>query len=262
MSKDIYNKKFKRKVDKSQIPTCNILGVEIAAINMKWLLKYLRKNIKNLSGDYICVSNVHTTVTAFEEPEYRKVQNGGIMAIPDGGPLSTVGQKRGCHDMKRTTGPSLMGKIFEISAKYGYRHYFYGSTDETLEKLRQQLNEKYPGLEIVGMYSPPFRPMTAIEDKAIVEEINKTNPDFVWIGLGAPKQEKWMAEHQGKVKGLMLGVGAGFDYFAGNIERAPEWMQKSNMEWAYRLMQDPKRLFKRYLHTNTKFIWNAMIKGK
>lgn len=262
MSKGIYNKKFKRKVDKSQIPTCNILGVKIAAINMKWLLKYLNKNIKNLSGDYICVSNVHTTVTAFEEPEYRKIQNGGIMAIPDGGPLSTVGQKRGCHDMKRTTGPSLMGEIFEISAKYGYRHYFYGSTDETLEKLRQQLTEKYPGLQIAGMYSPPFRPMTEIEDKAIVEEINKTNPDFVWVGLGAPKQEKWMAEHQGKVKGLMLGVGAGFDYFAGNIERAPEWMQKYNLEWAYRLIQDPKRLFKRYLYTNTKFIWNAMIRGK
>ena len=110
--------------------------------------------------------------------------------------------------------------------------------------------------------SPHLFLITEEEDKNIIENINKTKPDFVWIGLGAPKQEKWMAEHQGKIDGLMLGVGAGFDYYAENIKRAPMWMQKSNLEWLYRLMQDPKRLFKRYFHTNTKFIWNAMIRGK
>lgn len=253
---------FIHKADKSRIPTCNILGVNIAAIDMQWLVDYLDSNIRLLSGDYICVSNVHTTVTAYEDPEYLKVQNGGIMAIPDGGPLSSVGQKRGFKNMKRTTGPSLMGEIFKISAEKGYRHYFYGSTDETLEKLYAALIDAYPGIQIAGMYSPPFRPMTEDEDKAIVERINETKPDFVWVGLGAPKQEKWMAAHQGRVKGLMVGVGAGFDYYAGNIERAPEWMQKRNLEWVYRLIQDPKRLFGRYWHTNTKFIWNAMIRGK
>ena len=251
-----------RTVDKSAIPTCNIMGVEIAAIDMLWLLSFLKENIGKLSGDYICVSNVHTTVMAYEDEEYCKVQNGGIMAIPDGGPLSSVGQKRGFKNMKRTTGPSLMGEIFKISAEKGYRHYFYGSTDETLEKLFSVLTESYPGIQIVGMYSPPFRPMTEDEDKAIVDRINETKPDFVWVGLGAPKQEKWMAAHQGRVNGLMIGVGAGFDYHAGNIERAPEWMQKSNLEWVYRLLQDPKRLLGRYWHTNTKFIWNAMIRGK
>ena len=255
-------KSFIHKVDKSRIPTCNILGVNIAAIDMKWLVDYLDSNIGLLSGDYICVSNVHTTVTAYEDPEYMKVQNGGIMAIPDGGPLSSVGQRRGFENMKRTTGPSLMGEIFKISAEKGYRHYFYGSTDETLEKLYSALIDGYPGIQIAGMYSPPFRPMTEDEDKAIVERINETKPDFVWVGLGAPKQEKWMAAHQGRVNGLMVGVGAGFDYYAGNIERAPEWMQKRNLEWVYRLIQDPKRLFGRYWHTNTKFIWNAMIRGK
>lgn len=250
------------KVDKSKIPTCNILGVDIAAIDMEWLLDYLINNIHDLSGDYICVSNVHTTVTAYEDDEYRKVQNGGIMAIPDGGPLSSVGQKRGFKNMKRTTGPSLMGEIFKISAAKRYRHYFYGSTDETLEKLYAVLTETYPGIQIAGMYSHPFRPMTEEEDKEIVERINETKPDFVWVGLGAPKQEKWMAAHQGRVNGLMIGVGAGFDYYAGNIERAPEWMQKSNLEWVYRLLQDPRRLFGRYWHTNTKFIWNAVVKGK
>lgn len=262
MSTTVYNKSYKRTVDKSAIPICNIMGVDIAAIDMEWLVDYLNRNVKNISGDYICVSNVHTTVTAYEDQEYCKVQNGGIMAIPDGGPLSSVGQKRGFKNMKRTTGPSLMGEIFKISAAEGYRHYFYGSTDETLEKLYSVLTESYPGIQIAGMYSPPFRPMTEDEDKAIVDRINETKPDFVWVGLGAPKQEKWMAAHQGRVEGLMIGVGAGFDYHAGNIERAPEWMQKSNLEWVYRLLQDPKRLFGRYWHTNTKFIWNAMFKGK
>lgn len=262
MNAATYNENFKRVVQKADIPTCNIMGVDIAAIDMEWLLNYLNDNIKSLAGDYICVSNVHTTVTAYEDKEYCKVQNGGVMAIPDGGPLSSVGQKRGFSGMRRTTGPSLMGEIFKISVPKGYRHYFYGSTAETLEKLYKVLTETYPGIQIAGMYSPPFRPMTEDEDKSIVEQINETNPDFVWVGLGAPKQEKWMAVHQGRINGLMIGVGAGFDYHVGNIERAPEWMQKSNLEWLYRLLQDPKRLFSRYWHTNTKFIWNAIIRGK
>lgn len=247
---------------KKSISTCNILGVNIAAIDMDWLVSFLVINIKELKANYICVSNVHTTVTAFEDQEYCKIQNGGIMAIPDGGPLSAVGQKRGFKNMKRTTGPSLMGEVFKISAERGYRHYFYGSTRDTLDKLQTALIESYPGIQIVGMYSPPFRPLTEAEDKKVIEQINESKPDFVWVGLGAPKQERWMAAHQGKVNGLMIGVGAGFDYYAGNIERAPEWMQKSNLEWFFRLLQDPKRLFSRYLHTNTKFIWNAMIRGK
>ena len=263
MSKDNSQKvTYKRIVNKELIPTCNILGVNIAAINMEWLLAYLAQNLSDIKGDYICVSNVHTTVTSYEDASYCAIQNGGLMAIPDGGPLSTVGQKRGFKDMARTTGPSLMGEIFKISAEKGYRHYFYGSTEETLELLYQKLTDHYPGIQIAGMYSPPFRPMTEEEDQEIVERINETKPDFVWIGLGAPKQEKWMAAHHGQIGGLMVGVGAGFDYYAENIKRAPEWMQKSNLEWLYRLMQDPKRLFKRYLVTNTKFIWNAMIKGK
>ncbi|MCH5342456.1 MAG: WecB/TagA/CpsF family glycosyltransferase [Acetatifactor sp.] len=260
--KGIVNNSYVHKVDKSQIPTCNILGVDIAAINMEWLLEFTLQNIENLSGDYMCVSNVHTTVSAYEDAAYKAVQNGGIMAIPDGGPLSSVGQRRGNKGMRRTTGPSYMEEILKISVEKGYRHFFYGSTEETLKKLYQALAREYPKIQIAGMYSPPFRTMTEDEDAAIVGRINEATPDFIWVGLGAPKQEKWMAVHQGRVKGFMVGVGAGFDYLAGNLKRAPEWMQKSNMEWFYRLLQDPKRLFGRYLHTNTKFIWHAMIRGK
>jgi N-acetylglucosaminyldiphosphoundecaprenol N-acetyl-beta-D-mannosaminyltransferase len=259
---NVYNSEFIRVVDKAEIPVCNIMGVNIAAIDMKWLSDFTCKNIENLSGDYCCVSNVHTTVTAFEDENYCRVQNGGILAIPDGGPLSTVAHRRGCNSMQRTTGPNYMEEIFKVSKIYGYRHFFYGSTEETLEKLRQMITANYSGIKIVGMYSPPFRSMTEDEDEEIVRKINETNPDFVWVGLGAPKQEKWMAEHQGKINGFMIGVGAGFDYFAGNIERAPEWMQKRNLEWLFRLFQDPKRLFRRYWHTNRKFIWHAFIKGE
>lgn len=249
-------------IDKKEIPVCNIMGVNLAAINMEWLIDYTKKNIKKLSGNYLCVSNVHTTVMSFDNKAYCAVQNGGIMAIPDGGPLSSVGRKRGFTQMERTTGPDYLKEILRISEKEGYRHFFYGSTEETLEKLRKHLAQEYPNLQVAGMYSPPFRALSKEEDQQIVEMINESHADFVWVGLGAPKQEYWMADHQGKIRGFMVGVGAAFDYLAGNISRAPMWMQKANLEWLYRLMQEPKRLFKRYFYTNTKFIWNAVILGK
>ena len=256
------NETFVSRVDKALIPTCNIMGVNLAAINMPWLIDFTKKYIKELSGDYLCVSNVHTTVMSYDDKAYCAVQNGGIMAIPDGGPLSSVGRKRGFSEMERTTGPDYLKEVLKISAEEGYRHYFYGSTEETLEKLRKVLEEEYPGVQVAGMYSPPFRALSKEEDEEIIRMINDSKADFVWIGLGAPKQERWMAEHQGKVEGFMVGVGAAFDYLAGNISRAPMRMQKANLEWLYRLLQEPKRLFKRYFYTNTKFIWNAMIRGK
>lgn len=246
-------------IDKTIIPTCDIMGVRIAAIDMPWLMEYLQAHIKELAGNYICVSNVHTTVTSYDDNSYREIQNGGVMAIPDGGPLSAVGRRRGYDGMSRTTGPDLMGEVFSISAECDFRHFFYGSTEETLDKLREKLIEKYPGIQISGMYSPPFRVLSEEEDDAVVQMINDTHADFVWVGLGAPKQERWMANHKGKIKGLMVGVGAGFDYYADNIKRAPQWMQKCSLEWLYRLMQDPKRLFKRYFYTNMKFIWKTVI---
>ena len=253
--------KFQHAVDRSAIPTVTILGVEIADINMPWLLRFTDENIKLLGGDYICVANVHTTVRSSEDEAYRAIQNGSILTIPDGGPLSTVGRKRGATQIARTTGPDYMGEIFKISAEKGYRHYFYGSTPETLEKLVINIQKDYPGITVVGSCSPPFRELSADEDSKITEGICDAAPDFIWVGLGAPKQERWMAAHQGRVNGLMVGVGAGFDYFAGNISRAPAFMQNHNLEWLYRLIQEPRRLFKRYLVTNSKFIWKTMIRG-
>lgn len=259
--------KYQPRIDKGDIPICTILGVNIAAIDMDWLLKYLKKNVRSkdgnrLAGDYICVANVHTTVTAYDNHDYRSIQNGGLMAIPDGGPLSSIGKKRGYSSINRITGPSFMEEVFKISSQYGFRHFFYGSTPETIQRLNKVLENNYPQLQIAGLYSPAFKPLTEEEDRQIIMSMNDTHPDFIWVGLGAPKQERWMAAHQGIVNGLMIGVGAGFDYYAGNISRAPEWMQKNNLEWVYRLIQDPKRLFARYLITNTKFIWHAVLGRK
>lgn len=244
--------------------TSNILGVNIAVTNMEKTIDDIKYNLDNWRGKYICVSNVHTTVMAHENKDYLRVQNGAVLALPDGSPLSSYSRKTGQENAKRVTGPDLMKemllrsknavKVDENSSR-NFRHFFYGSTQETLDKLKVVLSEKYKDAEIVGMISPPFRELTPEEDMDYIELINKAKPDFVWVGLGAPKQEIWMAAHENKINAIMIGVGAAFDYESGNIKRAPKWMQKMSLEWLYRLMQDPKRLFKRYLVTNVKYIW-------
>ena len=239
----------------------SILGTNINVINMEKTVRYIEEHLEELKGRYICVSNVHTTVTAYRDPAYRAVQNGAAMNIPDGKPLSIVQCMGGEKDAGRVPGPDLMPELFALSEKKGYRHYFYGSTQETLDALKEKLSEKYPKMDIVGMYSPPFRPMTEEEDREAVERINAVKPDFIWVGLGAPKQEKWMADHERRVCGVMLGVGAGFDFHAGTVKRAPKWMQEVCMEWLYRIGQDPKRLLIRYLDTNFSFVFDLMKEG-
>ena len=213
---------------------------------------YIEEHIDELRGKYICVSNVHTTVTGYEEEEYRNIQNTAALALPDGKPLSLYSKKHGFPEAERVTGPDLMGELF--ARDNGLRHYFYGGKEETIQVLSEKLPREYPSLQIAGMVSPPFRPLTEEEDERELQKMNDAKADIIWIGLGAPKQERYMYEHRGKVNGVMIGVGAGFDYYAGTIKRAPMWMQKLSLEWLYRLMQDPKRLFRRYLATNFKFL--------
>lgn len=236
----------------STIKTCRILGVNIAVTNMAQTVQYIENNLEKLRGKYICVSNVHTTVMAHDNSAYRNVQNSAAIALPDGKPLSVVSRKRGYTEAERVTGPDLMGELF--ARENGLKHFFYGDKEETLQILQQKLKEKYPDIQIAGMISPPFRSLSQEEEKAYIQQINDSGADIVWIGLGAPKQENWMYEHQGMFQGVMIGVGAGFSYHAGLIKRAPEWMQKMSLEWLYRLMQDPVRLFKRYFTTNLKFL--------
>lgn len=238
----------------AELQYCEILGTNINVTNMEDTLDRIASGLDGLRGKYICVSNVHTTVMAYEDRQYREIQNSAAMALPDGAPLSGYSRRAGFRDAGRVTGPDLMVELFRISRKKGYRHFFYGSTQETLDAMKTVLQEKYPGMVIAGMYAPPFRTLSVEEDEKIVGLINAASPDFVWVGLGAPKQEEWMYAHRGKLDAVSIGVGAGFDYLAGNIKRAPKLMQVLCLEWLYRLLQDPKRLFKRYATTNVKFI--------
>lgn len=233
--------------------TCRILGVDIAVTNMQETVNTIENEIDELRGKYICVSNVHTTVMAHDDAKYREVQNGAAFALPDGKPLSLYSRKHGFAEAERVTGPDLMGELF--SRDNGLRHYFYGGTPETIGILKKKLTEQYPGIQIAGMVSPPFHALSEAEDAEAVRQMNDARADIIWVGLGAPKQERYMYQHQGKTNAVMIGVGAGFDYYAGTIRRAPMWMQKMSLEWLYRLMQDPKRLFKRYFVTNFKFLW-------
>lgn len=236
---------------------CPILKTNINVINMTETVDFINEHMDELRGDYICISNVHTTVMAYHDDKYRKVQNEAAMALPDGKPLSIVSKMRGFHGAERVPGPDLMPELFRLSEKKGYSHYFYGSTQDTLDKLQEAILKEYPKLNIAGMYSPPFRNLTGEEEQEIINTINETHADFIWVGLGAPKQEFWMAKHKGKVCGLMLGVGAGFDFHAGTVKRAPRWMQECCLEWLHRLLQDPMRLLPRYISTNFSFLWNV-----
>lgn len=237
-----------------ELQHCEILKTNINVTNMSDTIKYIGGHLDDLRGKYICVSNVHTTVMSYENEEYRKIQNGAAMALPDGAPLSSYSRRKGYKQAQRVTGPDLMLELFAISKEKGYRHYFYGATEETLQSMKGVLERDYPGIQIAGMYAPPFRTLTPQEDAQIVAKINESRPDFIWIGLGAPKQEEWMYQHMGQLQGVLIGVGAGFDYLAGYIKRAPRWMQRMSLEWLYRLLQDPKRLWRRYFTSNVKFI--------
>ena len=233
---------------------CRVLGVEYTTTVLSDAAAYLISHAKELSGKYVCFSNVHTTVMAADDKEYCSILNGSAATFPDGKPVADKIRAQGYFEAERIAGPDLMSELFRQSEGTEMKHFFYGSTEKTLDSLKKQLSEKHPYMKIAGMYSPPFRELTPEEDSRIVDLINNSGADFVWIGLGAPKQEKWMAAHRDRIKGVMLGVGAGFDFHAGTVKRAPLILQKLGFEWLYRLIQNPKRLLKRYLVTNTKFI--------
>lgn len=244
-------------MNRQKLKYCSILGTNINVTNMQDTLIYIDKNLEELKGKYICVSNVHTTVMAFRDEKYRKIQNEAVMALPDGKPLSMVSKRRGFKYAERVPGPDLMPEILQISMEKGYKHYFYGSSEETLLKLGEELRIQFPELQVVGMYSPPYRELTPEEDMEVIRNINESGADFVWVALGAPKQEIWMYHHRDKIHGLMIGVGAAFDFMAGTVERAPVWMQDLCMEWLFRISQDPSRLLKRYLDTNFTFLYQV-----
>lgn len=204
---------------------------------------------------YVCICNVHSVVTTTRDIAFRNVINNADMSTPDGAPIAWALRCFGFTKQERVNGPDLMWKYLAQAEQIGQKVYFYGSTDHTLELLRVAINATFPRLQISGMRSPPFRDLSPEEDESEVRAINQSGTNVVFVGLGCPKQEKWMAAHRGRVNAVMIGVGAAFDYHSGSVKRAPLWCQRAGLEWLYRLWSDPQRLLKRYLVCNTLFIF-------
>ena len=237
-----------------------VIGVPISAVNMEIVIDNIFEDLDATKGQYICASNVHTTVTAHDDPDYYQVQAESFMSVPDGKPLSLMGRKE-YPEMNRVTGTDLMKRIFEESKERDLRHFFYGNRQDKLDALKAAIQRDYPWVNIVGMEPSVFRDMTEQEEEELKERINATNPDFVWVALGAPRQESFCFRMRGKINGLMIGVGGAFNVLSGFIPEAPKWMQNISLEWCYRFIKEPRRLFKRYMVTIPKFIW-YWITGK
>ena len=236
-----------------------ILGVNISAINLQSAGQILGQYIRSGQPHYVCVAPVSTVVSCQENEAYKNVVNGAAMVTPDGMPVVWLAKLLGQAEVSRTYGPDLMLKICEEGEGKGYRHYFFGADDATLHKLENTLRGKFSKINIVGSYAPPFRPLTEEENNDILKKIREVNPDLVWVGLGSPKQDFWMKENFQRLNvPVLLGVGAAFDFISGVKPQAPRLLQKSGLEWLFRLCCEPKRLWRRYFFGNTKFIFLIM----
>jgi N-acetylglucosaminyldiphosphoundecaprenol N-acetyl-beta-D-mannosaminyltransferase len=240
----------------------NILGVGISAIDMDEALAQIAGWIDRREANYVSVCTVHTVMECQASPTMRRAVNGAGLATPDGMPLVWLGRSKSGRDVQRVYGPDLMLKLCELSAQRGYTHYLYGGAEGIPELLADRLTTRIPGLRIVGGYSPPYRALTAEEDAADVERINASGADVVWVGLGTPKQDLWMASHRDRLSApVLIGIGAAFDFHTGRKPQAPRWMQRSGLEWLFRLLTEPRRLWKRYLINNPLFIALVLLQA-
>lgn len=237
--------------------TGNVIGSPIDILDWNTAISRIETWADNNESRVVCICNAHSVVTARQDPKFAQVIADADMATPDGAPVAWLLGKLGTKKQERINGPDLMLRYCAHAARTGQPIYLYGASDTTLTVLVQRLTTQFPGLVIAGAYSPPFRPLTPEEDVEVVEAINRSGAGLVWVSLGCPKQEKWMAEHKGRIHAVMIGVGAAFDYHAGTIRRAPLWMQHSGLEWLHRLCSEPRRLWRRYLVTNTLFVVHA-----
>ncbi len=206
---------------------------------------------------YVVLANVHVVVTASREAAFGAVVAGADMATPDGAPVACMLRKLGAVGQERVSGPDLTWALLGRCESENLPVYFFGSSQDTLIQLASRITAAFPKLVVAGYEAPPFRPMTADEDTQAVERINTSGASLVFVGLGCPKQEHWMQAHRGRVNAVMLGVGAAFDFHAGTVSRAPLWMRENGLEWLHRLVSEPRRLWKRYLVTNTLFVLGA-----
>lgn len=237
-------------------PSVEVLGIPLALTDYERTIEWIDATIATGQRGYVCVAAVHTVMACQEDPELRAAVLGSDLTVPDGQPLVWAMNALGNDLPGRVYGPDLMARYCERAALTGTQMFLYGGRDQdALVKLATTLRSRYPGLDIVGGYSPPFRPLTGEEEDGVVEEINRSAADVVWVGIGVPKQEKWMAAMRSRLQApVLVGVGAAFDFHAGLVPQAPSWIQSLGMEWAYRLAREPRRLWKRYLRYNPRFV--------
>jgi len=244
------------------IVTTHILGVRVDATSYAQATGLVRTWAEAGESRTVCIANVHMLMTAYDDAAFRSVLQAADLVTPDGMPLVWTLRLMGYKDQGRVYGPTLTVKLLPRLAEAGIPVGFMGSSPDVIDKLQSRIKREYPRIKLGFTCSPPFRAMTSQEDKAIVEAINQSGIRVLFVGLGCPKQELWMHAHRGKVNAVMLGVGAAFDYLAGIKPQAPLWIQRIGMEWFYRLISEPRRLWKRYLVYNPRFmvavIWELL----
>jgi N-acetylglucosaminyldiphosphoundecaprenol N-acetyl-beta-D-mannosaminyltransferase len=238
-----------------RIAPVDVLGVNISATDIPTAIEQIDRWIRQGYRSYATVTGVHGIMEAVRSEEVRRVHNAAGLILPDGMPLVWLLWQAGFKWADRVYGPDLMLALFKQSEKAGYRHFLYGALPRTLELVKDNLQRKFPRSTVVGVHAPPFRPAGADEDEAVIEAINASAADIIWVGLSTPKQEIWMARHRHRLRApVLIGVGAAFDIHAGVLSQAPRWVQRAGLEWSFRLAVEPRRLAMRYLRNNPAFL--------
>lgn len=238
----------------------NILGVGVNALDLTDAVTVVNSFLKTDKKGYICVTGMHGIIEAQADPEFRQIQNNSFLTTPDGIPTVWIGHINGYNKMKQVRGADFMLRVCESAAKTGTRHFLYGGKPGVAELLRDILTLRFPGLQIVGVYTPPFRSLNAEEEADLRSRLIASRADVLWCGISTPKQERFMAKYIDILPvRLMVGVGAAFDLNAGLLEDSPQWVQKCGLQWAHRLCQEPRRLWKRYLLNIPRFVWLYLL---
>ena len=237
-------------------PAAHVLGVDVDAIDLDEALGRVAVLLQGSRKSYVCVAGVHGIMEAQRNPQLMEVYSGSEMTIPDGMPLAWVGRMQGHIAMPRVTGPDLMLEVFRRKEFARATHFLYGGREGIAEELRDKLRIQFPWVKIVGTYTPPFRVLSEYEEEQFISTIGGLKPDIIWVGISCPKQEIFMARYLPELETkLMFGVGAAFDYHTGRIRDCADWIKRAGLHWLHRLLQDPRRLWRRYLRNNPAFVW-------
>jgi N-acetylglucosaminyldiphosphoundecaprenol N-acetyl-beta-D-mannosaminyltransferase len=242
------------------LPRANVLGVGVHAIDMRTTIAVIDKAIVDRRPGYVCLTGVHGVMEAQRNPNMMRILSMAALVLPDGMPTVWMGRLQGFREMDRVFGPDLLINIAERSTLMDHSHFLCGGQAGVAEELRTALLRRYPTVKIVGTYCPPFRSLTRDDEQELISRVNELAPDIIWVGMSTPKQEEFMAKYLPRLHTtLMIGVGAAFDFHTGRIKDSPRWIKKAGLQWAHRLMQQPRRLWKRYTINNPKFLIQASL---